>query len=126
VFIHLFFSMTNTYEFKELVDAYLQSKFTQDVFDPCSAAIGLSYVIKGVKAPMWFRVIKVELEHLAAAHNYFLIVLVEKPSNNFIQFRFEALPVNSLRRVSKEPPLSDLELRRVREILRRESCQSKD
>ena len=110
--------MTREHDFQVIVDSYLASKFVKDIFDPyIYNDPALHYTVKGINAAMWQRVVKVELQHLAATHSYLLIILVEKPSNNYIEFKFEALPAES-RRVSNEPPLSNAELRQIREMLK--------
>ena len=97
------------------VNMYLKTKFAKDVL--LNNSEPYRYIIKGVKRRMWFKVVKPELQRIAANHLYELVMLVEKPSNDFIEFTFEEVPVPRLSRVSNEPPLTGEELRTLRKMI---------
>lgn len=98
------------------VSEYLKTKFAKEILINNSEPH--RYIIKGIKRRMWFQVVKPELQRIAAEHLYEIRMLVEKPTNNFIDFVFEELPVPPLGRVSKEPPLSGSELKALRAMIK--------
>ncbi len=96
------------------ITQYLETKFARQALKPSHRRM----CIKGIKKEMWFRVVKPELQRIAANHQYALKMLVEKPSNNFIEFEIVQIPLPTLSRVSHQPPLKDSELRDIRSMLK--------
>lgn len=98
------------------VREYIKTKFAREIY--VNRNEPGRYILKGIKKRMWFRVVKPELQRIAADHLAELVMLVEKPSNDFIDFTFEEAPIPHSSRVSKEPPLSGAELRTIRKIIK--------
>lgn len=98
--------------FAKRVKQYLESKFARNAFSEYERP--LYFTIRGVKTQMWYKVVKPELERLAADHDHALIMHVEKPTNQFLEFEFTALRASMPPPTDKEPPLTDAELRILR------------
>jgi len=100
----------------ERVKLYLESKFARDIFGDHKHP--LYFAVKGIKAQLWFRVVKLELERLAAEHDHALVIHIEKPTNQFLEFEFTALRASMPPAAVHEPPLTDAELRAVRKLIK--------
>ncbi len=105
------------------VKQYLESKFVRNAFSSYTAHEGkgpLYFAIRGIKAKLWYKVVKPELERLAADYDHALIMHVEKPTNKFLEFEFTALRASlPPPPIGEEPPLTSDEIRLLRAHLRR-------
>ncbi len=99
------------------VNEYLEEKFSRRVFPHEFGPA--HYCLRGIKPAMWYRVVKPELQRIAATFNCYIEVLIENPKMEWLEFEFVELPAETPAPVKgREPPLTDREIRRLRILLK--------